>query len=176
MKNLGKVVRGSIVERTDWKQDLNKFLRGYRSAPHSSTGESPSVLFLGREVKTRLPSNGDVDAEPLETSRSKSQHGRVDRAIKADKKAKTKASVYQDKRRRACSVQFQVGDKVFVRQKRTNKYMTNFSPIVHEVLAVRGCFVTVLGPSGRSFARNSSRFKRVQPMVVAETGVEESVS
>ena len=33
---------------------VNYFRFGYRSTPHSTTGRSPSSLFLGRELRTRL--------------------------------------------------------------------------------------------------------------------------
>lgn len=36
------------------KVNINEFLRQYRKAPHSETGESPSKLFLGRNIRTRL--------------------------------------------------------------------------------------------------------------------------
>ena len=41
--------RGDSMEHT-----LSVFLLQYRSTPHSTTGVSPSSLFLGREVRTRL--------------------------------------------------------------------------------------------------------------------------
>jgi hypothetical protein len=150
MKNLGKVIRSSVVDQTDWRQELNKFLRSYRSAPHSSTGVAPFSLFFRREVKTRLPCTlqRDVNRDEL-----------VGKALVSDGKAKEKSSNYQDKRRKACLTQFNVGDKVFVRQKRTNKFMTNFSPHMYKVIDVNGCMVTVRDPSGRTFARNSSRYK-----------------
>ncbi|XP_065076820.1 uncharacterized protein K02A2.6-like [Ochlerotatus camptorhynchus] len=34
--------------------NLNVFLQKYRLAPHATTGESPSKLFLGRNLRTRL--------------------------------------------------------------------------------------------------------------------------
>ncbi|CAB4017152.1 PREDICTED: LOW QUALITY PROTEIN: uncharacterized protein K02A2.6-like [Paramuricea clavata] len=36
------------------KTNMAKFLLAYRNTPHSTTGESPSVLFWGRPLRTRL--------------------------------------------------------------------------------------------------------------------------
>lgn len=36
------------------KKDINEFLRQYRKAPHSTTGQSPSQLFIGRTLRTRI--------------------------------------------------------------------------------------------------------------------------
>ena len=33
---------------------LAKFLLAYRNAPHTTTGEPPSQLFLGKRLRTRL--------------------------------------------------------------------------------------------------------------------------
>lgn len=40
--------RGSL------QPNVNEFLRQYRKAPHSATGQSPAQLFLGRSLRTRL--------------------------------------------------------------------------------------------------------------------------
>ena len=36
------------------QHQLSSFLMSFRSTPHATTGESPSKLFLGREIRTRL--------------------------------------------------------------------------------------------------------------------------
>ncbi|KMQ84561.1 hypothetical protein RF55_17549, partial [Lasius niger] len=36
------------------QRNLNEFLRQYRKAPHTTTGQPPSQLFLGRSLRTRL--------------------------------------------------------------------------------------------------------------------------
>lgn len=40
--------------RSILQQNLNNFLRQYRKAPHSTTGQPPAQLFLGRTLRTRL--------------------------------------------------------------------------------------------------------------------------
>jgi hypothetical protein len=43
MRNLGSVIRNAIVEKKDWRQELNQFLRNYRS----TTGVPPAILLFG---------------------------------------------------------------------------------------------------------------------------------
>ena len=43
-----------LKDRTNIKQSLNNFLLKYRITPHSMTGQSPSLLMLGRSIRTDL--------------------------------------------------------------------------------------------------------------------------
>lgn len=36
------------------REDINEFLQQYHKAPHSTTGQPPSLLFLGRIIRTRI--------------------------------------------------------------------------------------------------------------------------
>jgi hypothetical protein len=85
MKNLGKVIRGAITERREWKGELNKFLRNYRSVPHSTTGIAPSVLMFNRNKTSRLPDVGNAGAE-FELKDAKQR----------DEQLKWKSKVYTD--------------------------------------------------------------------------------
>ena len=53
MKILGKIIRFSIEDRLNWRQDLQKYLRAYRATQTKHFPASP--LFNGRRYKTRLP-------------------------------------------------------------------------------------------------------------------------
>jgi hypothetical protein len=148
--------RSSIVEHRNWQQEMNKYLRSYRSTPHSTTGISPSKLLFGRDLTCRLP---DVEVQVNESATTT-------QALKRDEAFKLKSSEYQNKRRRVQQTLFKPGDKVFVRQKRSNKYMTTFASEVHVVSEVHGCMITVVASNGRRFARNASCFKKVSTVDV----------
>ncbi|XP_037808343.1 uncharacterized protein K02A2.6-like [Lucilia sericata] len=47
-------LRAMQTSRNNLQQNLNIFLRQYRKAPHSTTGQPPSQLFLGRVLRTHL--------------------------------------------------------------------------------------------------------------------------
>uniref|UniRef100_A0A1I8P5A3 Integrase catalytic domain-containing protein n=1 Tax=Stomoxys calcitrans TaxID=35570 RepID=A0A1I8P5A3_STOCA len=42
------------ANKSSLQKHLNTFLRQYRIAPHSTTGQAPAVLFLGRNLRTQL--------------------------------------------------------------------------------------------------------------------------
>ncbi|CAK1580957.1 unnamed protein product [Parnassius mnemosyne] len=51
----------SQCEKSDWKDDLLKYLMMYNSTPHPSTGKSPSDLFYGRQFREKLPFLTDLE-------------------------------------------------------------------------------------------------------------------
>ncbi len=47
-------MKAGHYDRLSVQHRLQNFLLTYRSTPHSTTGETPSLLFLGRHLRTRL--------------------------------------------------------------------------------------------------------------------------
>lgn len=47
-------LKAMATTKNTLQRNLNKFLRQYRRAPHTTTGQPPSQLFLGRNLRTRL--------------------------------------------------------------------------------------------------------------------------
>jgi hypothetical protein len=92
-------------------------LRNYRTTPHQSTGETPAMMLMHRELRTKLPS--------VKSNKSYDDT----RAQQMDAKAKQQAKEYADGKRRAREKDFKIGDKVLLRQPHTNKYSTQFSSV-----------------------------------------------
>ena len=82
------------IEKGDAELKLSNYLLGYRSTPTTTTGRTPSELFLGRNVRTRL----DLMKPNLQERMTQYE---------------TKMETYQQKRRQPVR-EFQEGEKVLV--------------------------------------------------------------
>ena len=151
MKNIGSVIRNSKTEGKNWEQELNSFLRNYRSTPHSSTGVAPSVLLFGANRTNRLPSI-------IEEARTFDEFSAL--ALNNDAVHKAKVKVYTDRKRRAKQHNFKLGEDVIIRQKRQSKTMTAFCQAKLKIIAIKGSMITVRTEEGKEFSRNASRFRR----------------
>ena len=151
MKNINKVIRNAKVENKDWRQQLNQFLRNYRSTPHSTTGKAPTVLLFGDDRTNRLPSF--IEEE-------KTDSNTVKEAKLRDLKSKGKSKTYMDTKRQAKQQDLQVGDEVYMKQNRTNKWMTRFDSSKLTVTAVNGSMITAADEFNKSTTRNASFFKK----------------
>jgi transposase InsO family protein len=49
-----QAMRATDTSGLPFQQRLNNFLFSYRSTPHSTKGDTPSKLFLGREIRSRF--------------------------------------------------------------------------------------------------------------------------
>jgi transposase InsO family protein len=55
MKNMNKIVKIARNGNRSWRQELNSFLRNYRTTPHSSTGVAPNDLIFRHSNSSKLP-------------------------------------------------------------------------------------------------------------------------
>jgi hypothetical protein len=166
MQSLAKVVRVALEEKRDWRTVLNEFLRNYRAAPHSVTGVDPNTLMFGRNRTSRLLG---LEPEPTDSST-------VATARANDERAKLKSKGFTDRRRRAKNRALSVGDRVFAKTKRTNKWQTRYSSEDLVVTATKRSMVSVRAANGQEFSRNRQHFVkqpiRLQAGSRANTAVE----
>ena len=143
MRTIGKIVRIAPMQGMPWKQQLNIFLREYRSTPHS-TGKSPAELVFQIHMNTKIPS-----ACPITIHTDSEVH-------KKDTKAKAKMKARSDDRRHATPFKSsQV--TLLCRQLKQNKLLTAEN---HSKSRVKGSMVTA-GRNGYAITRDSSFFKRI---------------
>jgi len=109
-KPLMKNIRAAEIERKSWKQYMYKFLRQYRTTPHSSTGVTPFKLLFGRETNTKLPSVSKAKRPELEEF-----------ARQNDENAKTRMKELADLRNKARPNDIQEEDNVLIRNEVNGK-------------------------------------------------------
>ncbi|KAK3738593.1 hypothetical protein QZH41_009884, partial [Actinostola sp. cb2023] len=147
-RTIGKAIRTVHVEGKDWRTEMFTFLLNYRATPHASTGVSPALLHLGREIRTKVPQvEGRVSnllSDALQCAHMK------------DQQAKQRMKSYVDKKNNAVPSDIQTGDKVLLQQARHNKLTTRYDPKPYMVLERRGPSVILQRENGRMFMRNVS--------------------
>ncbi len=143
-RTLTKAVHTATLEGKPWKQELYKFLRNYRAAPHHTTNRPPAEVFYGRPIVIKLPSLS---------------HPPNDEALRlTDRLKKDRMKHYADKRRNASHSELKEGDVVLIRQKKTGKLTTPFNPNPYKVITVKGMMVTAQRHD-HTITRHRSHFK-----------------
>ena len=154
MTTLEKCIRAATVEHKNWKQELNKFLRQYRATPHSTTGISPCEALNQRKLKTTLPefaSPAPARHQIIPETQNLAQR---------DAEQKKKIKAYADQKLGARESKIKLGDTVLIKQPKTNKLSTPFSPAPLVVEEKKGSMVTA-SDGHKTITRNSSMFKVV---------------
>ncbi len=105
---------------------------------HNTTGKSPAELLFKRKLRGKLPELTSVDTD-LEVH-----------YYDAEKKGKYK--LYADEHCKAEYSSVAVGDRVLIRQDKTNKF--NATP--HTVIRKAGNKITVESPTGAQYSRNTT--------------------
>ncbi|KAG1704002.1 hypothetical protein GQR58_004074 [Nymphon striatum] len=163
MRTLKKSIKGSLIsQRTNWKQEMYKFLLAYRTTPHSSTGVPPATALFQRNIKNRLPC---IDYQP-KLCDSKMR--------KKDADAKQKMKNYADNKVYVKPNQFKEGDAVLLKDVSLRKSKTPYEPIPYTVTATKGSMITAKC-GDRNVTRNSSFFK-CSPQQPTDSQIQDSIS
>lgn len=152
-RDILKRLKISQCEKSDWKEDLLKYLMMYNSTPHPSTGKSPSELFYGRQFRDKLPFLTDLENsyDDLEIR---------DR----DKEKKEKNKLIEDKKRKAVDRDLEIGEKVYVKNLiKENKLAPEFNPTPHTVVSAEGSDINIRNDeTGQEYRRNIVHLKKVE--------------
>ena len=120
------------VEGKDWRQELYIFLMAYRTTPHSTTGISPADAFFQRKVRCKLPTLGLQDTPVFDG------HMRDE-----DLRKKEEGKRHGDIAVKAQTDDIKVGDKVLLRQQKTNKLTTTYEWQPYNVISRAGAEVVI---------------------------------
>ena len=142
-------------QRIDRRVYMQRFLQQYRSTPHGTTGVSPAELLHGRRLRTGLHAV-NVCATPEQTSQSAELRRRV-----AERQRRQKD--YADRRRRAKTPDFNVGDWVRVQLRpRPKKGRLRFSEPL-QVVGRRGPSSFLLTDGALVHAERLTRWTAAPP-------------
>ena len=89
-RTIEKAICTTHAEGKDWHTDMFIFLLNYHATPHATTGKSPALLHLGREIRTKVPQ--------IETLMSNDLSAALQSAQTKDRQAKKSTKAYADNR------------------------------------------------------------------------------
>ncbi|KAK6178683.1 hypothetical protein SNE40_011209 [Patella caerulea] len=100
---------------------------------------------MNRKLKTKIPAVKDLVSDRIVRRR--------------DQQMKEKGKMYADKSRTAKASDIKVGDKVLLKQEKSNKLSTNFNPRPYTVIQIDGNSITIQNEN-ETLRRNSSLMKK----------------
>lgn len=160
MRNIGKRIKISCIQGTDWKTDIYEYLILYNSTPQETTGVSPGQMMFGREIRNRIPSIHQTPSLKWESCR--------DRDMEKKEQHKQRA----DNSRHARNHKLEKGDVVLMRNLKTGSCQPNFRAEEFEVTNIEGGEITVRSKdTGRMYKRNSSHLKKIESAAVPLTEI-----
>lgn len=145
-RSILKRLRIAQAEGKNLKSEVDRFLVMYRSTPHSTTGVSPAELLYGREYRTKLPQLAEFQTDTEVRDR--------------DSEKKEMGKVHGDSRRNAQTCDIHPGDRVLLKQEKSNKLTTPFKPAPLTVMQRNGNSVIIEG-DGVQYKRNITHVKKL---------------
>ena len=143
-RTLMKSVQIAHIEEKEWRQELQTFLPAYRSTPQITSGATPFYLMFGKEMRSKL---ADLRKEaPITNEEVRDRYW----------SRKLLQKEYVGAKRSAVASEVEIGEKVLLRNSRTNKLSPNYDPNSCEAVDRKGREVTVRSTVGAEIKRNVS--------------------
>lgn len=152
-RDIIKRLKISKTLKTDWKQDLLKYMMMYNATPHSITGKPPAELFFRRQFRDKIPSIQNSEGDILD-----------DEVRDRDTLKKDEGKDYSDRKRKAKQSDIDTGDKVYIKNSvKENKLTSNFNPIPHTVVGKNDADISLQNDeTGKQIRRNIVHLKKVE--------------
>ena len=152
MQNLAKVLKTFNVKSQDWRTALYPFLKSFWPTLHSTTRESPAILlFNGRLYHTKLP-----DAE------QQTPLVKIEDVLNTDTKRKQRVIEVADMKQHAKPRPLVLGDKVLLKQQRTNKTAPPHNREHCTITEVRESQIIATNFNEKVITQYKALFKRLQ--------------
>ena len=150
-RRLLKAMRVARSEGRDWQKELQKFLLGYRSTPHTTTGVSPAKLLFGREIRSKLPGEEELRSASNDTE-----------VLDRDRERKQKGKDYGDSLKGACESNLKEGDKVLLQKPKSDKLSPSFEATRYEVVNKQEGHVEIMSPAGVHYKSNVTHLQKYE--------------
>ncbi|XP_055542934.1 uncharacterized protein K02A2.6-like [Wyeomyia smithii] len=150
MRTLGRRIKISLIQETNWKTDLYEYLVLYHTTPQEATGLSPSQMMFNRELRSRIPSIQNPPSLRWEAARDKDMSKKEYHAQRVNQQRHTKE---HDLGR---------GDTVQMRNLQLGSTQPNFHEEEFVVMDVNNGAIKVQSKeSGKVYVRNSTHLKKL---------------
>lgn len=150
MRTLGRRIKISSIQKTDWKTDLYEYLTLYHSTPQEATGISPGQMMFNRELRNTIPSIHSPPNLTLETARDRDMAKKEYHADRANQ------------RRQAKEHDLGRGDTVLMKNLKKGTSEPNFREEEFKVVNVdNGAVFIKSNDSGKVYVRNSTHLKKL---------------
>ena len=108
-RSLEKRLSIAQAQHQDWRAELRKYLRQYRSIPHTPTGRSPAELLFRRKLRGKIPET-DVVLQELREDIDMCDQDTRDR----DAEIKAETKIYTDAKLLAKPSEITISDHILV--------------------------------------------------------------
>ncbi|XP_062702559.1 uncharacterized protein K02A2.6-like isoform X1 [Aedes albopictus] len=151
MRNIGKRLKISAIQDTNWKTDLYEYLTLYHATPQETTGLSPGQMMFGRDIRTRIPSIYQPPKLRWEAAKDR------------DMMMKENHQRYANEERNTKEHNLKRGDVVLMRDLNPGAMQPNFRQEEFQVTQVDKGAVTVKSTNtGKVYLRNSTHLKKLK--------------
>ena len=151
MGPINKQMRLAKITGSNWKVNLERFLRDYRATPYSTTLLTPNELF-GIEDSSIWPSKRDkLDPKQLHSI-----------AEYNDRVKKSQSAAYANEYQATKENKLELGDVVLYKWNRVNKHNTPLDPNPYKIVKQKGVMITATrdNPS-HTLTRDAGDFKKI---------------
>lgn len=155
-RDILKRLKISNAVKTDWQEEIFKYLMMYNSTPHTTTGKTPHELFFKRQFRDKIPSSIDTGNATLTEL--------DEEVIDRDRVQKEKGRELGDRKRKATESDLQIGDKVYQKiMVKSNKTTPDFDSTPYLVTnKMKGDVMIRDENSGQEFRRNVIHLKKIE--------------
>ena len=157
MRILNKTEQIAHLQNQNREISIQEMLVGYRSTPHPATGMTPYQGMMNREVRIKLD----------DINNTRDNHSTANEIEIAERDRKYKETMKLNaENRNTRGHTFQLNDYVLLKQRKANKWTTEFEPAFYIVFKIEGSKISVRRVTdGREISRDASQFKLANTLV-----------